>query len=197
MYYIYVFRVKKTDDIIYVGSTRRIGERLNGHRRSTREKKREQPIHKYMSDNELDLIKDVELSIIDYAVNKQEALKLESYYFDKHKQTIVNIWKGENRDKTNSPVRKPLKVVGEEVYFDSQREAAEYYGISRYKVVKMVEKGELEEVDLKGVYINESTDEKFVSAYQVAKRYGIDAKRSDLLSKEGKLVIHGMTIRKV
>jgi predicted GIY-YIG superfamily endonuclease len=197
MYYVYVFRIKETGKIIYVGSTRTIGERLNGHRRSTREIKREQPIHKYLKENNLHLLKDVEFSVIDYAENKQQALDLESYYFEKYRQTLVNIWKGENREKSNSPVRKPLKVVDKELYFDSQREAAEYYGVSRYQINKMTKAGLLIEVEINNSFINESTGEYFISAYQVAKRYDIDSKRTNILSREGKLIIHGMTIRKV
>lgn len=197
MYYIYLFRVKKSGMVVYVGSTRTIGARLNEHRRGMREVERSQPIHKYLAENNLELLKDVEFSVIDCAADKREALELEARYFNIHKSTLANVWKAEKREATNSPVRKPLKVVGEEIYFNSQREAAEYYGVSRQRVNKMVKSGELEEIDISDAYVNESTGERFISAYQVAKRYGIDSKRTSILSKEGRLIIHGMTISKV
>ena len=72
LYYIYVFRVKKDSRVIYVGSSRTIGARVNEHRRGMREKSREQPIHSYLLSNNLKLIEDVEIAIIDMADTKQE-----------------------------------------------------------------------------------------------------------------------------
>jgi GIY-YIG catalytic domain protein len=197
MYYIYIFRVKKDGKIIYVGSTRTIGSRLNEHRRGMREIEREQPIHKYLKSNNLSLITDVEFSVIDYAESKQEALEKESYYFNKYQKTLVNIWDAEDRTETNSPVRKPLVSADGKLSFASQREASRYFGISRYQVFQKVKAGELIEVDVDGKFKNEATGEVFISAYQLGKRYNLDSKRLNELSKKGTLIINGMTIRKV
>lgn len=197
MYYIYIFRVKKDGKIIYVGSTRTIGSRLNEHRRGMREIEREQPIHKYLKNNNLSLITDVEFSVIDYAESKQQALEKESYYFNKYQKTLVNIWDAEDRTETNSPVRKPLVSADGKLSFASQREASRYFGISRYQVFQKVKAGELIEVDVDGKFKNEATGEVFISAYQLGKRYNLDSKRLNELSKKGTLIINGMTIRKV
>ena len=197
MYYIYIFRVKKDGKIIYVGSTRTIGSRLNEHRRGMREIEREQPIHKYLKNNNLSLITDVEISVIDYAESKQQALEKESYYFNKYQKTLVNIWDAEDRTETNSPVRKPLVSADGKLSFASQREASRYFGISRYQVFQKVKAGELIEVDVDGKFKNEETGEVFISAYQLGKRYNLDSKRLNELSKQGTLIINGMTIRKV
>lgn len=197
MYYIYIFRVKKDGKIIYVGSTRTIGSRLNEHRRGMREIEREQPIHKYLKNNNLSLITDVEISVIDYAESKQQALEKESYYFNKYQKTLVNIWDAEDRTETNSPVRKPLVSADGKLSFASQREASRYFGISRYQVFQKVKAGELIEVDVDGKFKNEATGEVFISAYQLGKRYNLDSKRLNELSKQGTLIINGMTIRKV
>ena len=197
MYYIYIFRVKKDGKIIYVGSTRTIGSRLNEHRRGMREKEREQPIHKYLKSNNLSLLTDVEFSVIDYAEGKQQALEKESYYFNKYQKTLVNIWDAEDRTETNSPVRKPLVSADGKLSFASQREASRYFGISRYQVFQKVKAGELIEVDVDGKFKNEATGEVFISAYQLGKRYNVDSKRLNELSKKGTLIINGMTIRKV
>lgn len=197
MYYIYIFRVKKDGKIIYVGSTRTIGSRLNEHRRGMREIEREQPIHKYLKNNNLSLITDVEFSVIDYAESKQQALEKESYYFNKYQKTLVNIWDAEDRTETNSPVRKPLVSADGKLSFASQREASRYFGISRYQVFQKVKAGELIEVNVDGKFKNEATGEVFISAYQLGKRYNLDSKRLNELSKQGTLIINGMTIRKV
>lgn len=197
LYYIYIFKVKKTGAVLYVGSTRTVGERINEHRRSMREEIRSQPIHKYLKANNLELIKDVEISIIDITESKKIALEKESYYFNKFNINTLNIWDAEDRKGQNSPVRKPIITPDESRSFLSQREAAEYYGVSRYKIVKMVKSGELIEIDVKGKYINESTGEIFISAYQIEKKYKVDSKRLNKLSKTGELIINGMKFKKV
>lgn len=197
LYYIYIFRVKKTGAIIYVGSTRTIGSRINEHRRGMREVRRAQPIHKYLKANDLELIKDVEIAIIDTATTKQEALEKESLYYKKYKVNSLNIWDAENRTGVNSPVRKPVMTKDGSKTFTSYRDAAEHLGVSRYQIKKMVDKGELKEVDLKNKYINETTGEVFISAYQIEKKYKLDSKRLNKLAKTGQLIVDGMKFKKV
>lgn len=196
-YLIYVFKIKKTSQIIYVGSTRTIGARINEHRRAMREINREQPIHKYLKSNNLKLIEDVEIDIIDTANTKEEALEKESFYFDKFKRTIANTWRAEERENEKSPVRCPLKVSNKEIYFTSQREAATKLGVSRYNITKMIKNKELEIIDVKYIYENQSTGEKFISGYQLQKKYNLDMKTVTKLSKNGEIIINGMKIKKV
>lgn len=197
LYYIYIFRVKKTGAIIYVGSTRTIGSRINEHRRGMREARRAQPIHKYLKANGLELIEDVEIAVIDTATTKQEALEKESLYYKKYKVNSLNIWDAENRTGVNSPVRKPVMTKDGSKTFTSHRDAAEHLGVSRYQIKKMVDKGELKEVDLKNKYINETTGEVFISAYQIEKKYKLDSKRLNKLAKTGQLIVDGMKFKKV
>lgn len=197
IYYIYVFRIKRNSEVIYVGSTSTIGERLNEHRRSFREERRRQPIHRYMIENDLKLLTDVEMAVIDFAETKKEALVKESVYFNKYKITNVNIWDAEKRSGANSPVRKPLKTLDDKLFFESQRKAAEHFKVSRYAINQMIKRGELIEIDVNNKYVNESTGEKFISGYQLQKKYNIDSKTVDKLSKEEKIIINGMLIRKV
>lgn len=196
-YLIYIFKVKKTSQIIYVGSTRTIGARINEHRRSMREKNREQPIHKYLKSNNLKLIVDVEINIIDTAGTKEEALKKESFYFDKYRKTIANVWRAEERENEKSSIRCPLKMSNKEIYFASKRDAATKLGVSRYCIGKMIENKELEMIDVKYIYENQSTGEKFISGYQLQKKYNLDMKTVTKLSREGKIIINGMKIKKV
>jgi len=197
MYYIYLFVVKDTQEVIYVGSTLSIGERLNEHRRSFREKRREQPIHKYMKLNDLELLTDVSYSVVDFAESKEEALKKEGMYFDLHRETTANVWKADERDGVKSPVRKTVKSKKDGTVFNSMNAAAKHYGVTRHQIYKMVDNGELVEVDIDSKYINVDTGEKFISGYQLQNRYNVDSKRIWELSKTGELILNGMTIRKV
>lgn len=197
LYYIYLFVVKESNRVIYVGSTRTIGSRINEHRRSIRERDREQPIHKYLKENNLELIKDVAISIVDIADSKEESLKLETKYFNKYKKTISNIWKAEDKSGEYSPVRQPLICTKTNEVYKSQRDASEKLGISRYQVKKKTESGELKPMRIKDNYINLSTGETFVNLNHIKKRYNIDTKRITKLSKNGQLILDGMIIRKV
>ena len=77
------------------------------------------------------------------------------------------------------------------------REAADCLGVTRHKVYKMVESGELIEIELTGKYINETTGEVFISGYQWQKRYNLSTKLINKLSKSNECVINGMKIKKV
>ena len=196
-YYIYLFKIKKTGKIIYVGSTWRIGNRINSHRRSMREKDRAQPIHKYLNAKHLQLFKDVEIDIVDTVIGKKAAMKLESEYYHKYKLSSVNMWDANKRSKDNSPVRQPLMTKDHKRYFDSQRDAAEKLGVSRYFVNKMTKSGELVKVSVKNKYTNITTGENYISAYQLMQDLNIDVKFINELNEKGSIVINGMTIRKV
>jgi hypothetical protein len=196
-YYVYIFRVKETGKVIYVGSTRTIGGRINEHRRSMREKNRRQPIHKYLIANHLELIKDVEICVIDYAHTKDEGLKLESYYYHKYAITALNVWDANERTGKNSPVRKALKTADGKHFFNSQREAAKELGTYRQAINQMVKRGEIVQVELPGAYVNEETGEQFSTGGQVQHLFNLDSKSINRLAKEGSIIVNGMTIRKV
>lgn len=197
IYYIYLFVEKKTDKVIYVGSTRHIGGRINDHRRGQRDKTREQPIHEYLNKNNLTLIKDVAITIVDMTDTRESALKLESKYFEKYKSTIVNIWKAEKMSGEYSPIRQPLKKKGTDIYYESQRDAGRKLGVSRYQIQKMIERGELVKIKFANSYINRETGETFINLEHLKRRYNIDSKTLIRLSKSGKIVLNGMVIEKV
>lgn len=196
-YYIYLFRVKKTGRIIYVGSTWRIGNRINSHRRSMREPNRAQPIHKYLHANNLQLFKDVEVDIVDTTLGKENAMKLESEYYQKYKLSSINIWDANKRSGDNSPVRQPLMTKDGSQFFKSQRDAAKKLGTTRHTIGIMTKRGDLVKVPIRGKYKNETTGETYVSGYQLQHSLNIDTAILEDLSKNGKIVINGMLIRKV
>ena len=196
-YYIYLFKVKKTGRVIYIGSTWRIGNRINMHRRSMREPDRAQPIHKYLHANNLQLFRDVEIDIVDTTLGKDKAMELESEYYKKYKLSSVNIWDADKRSGDNSPIRQPLVTKDGKMTFSSQREAARKLGVSREKVHKMTEAGELIKIAVRNKYKNETTGETYISAYQLVQDLNIDMKIVRDLNKRGSIVLDGMTIRKV
>ena len=196
-YYIYLFKIKKTGRVIYVGSTWRIGNRINMHRRSMREPARAQPIHKYLHANNLQLFKDVEIDIVDTTLGKDNAMKLESKYYKKYKLSSVNVWDANKRSGNNSPIRQPLVTKDGKRTFNSQREAARELGVSRQKVNKMTKDGELIKIAIHSKYRNETTGENYISAYQLVQDLNIDMKLVNDLNKRGFIVINGMNIRKV
>ena len=195
IYYIYVFKKKSDGTIIYVGSTRTIGDRINGHRRSMREAKRRQPIHKYLISNNLQLITDVEISIIDFCSNKEEALLKEMYYYDLYKINTLNIWKGEVKCDENSACRRPILYKG--ISYKSVREWSKKTGINRALIGKYINSGEAKYIDIESKYKNITTGEIFISGYQIAKKYNITEKTIDKLSKKGSIVINGELIKKM
>ena len=61
----------------------------------------------------------------------------------------------------------------------------------------MIKNKELEIIDVKYIYENQSTGEKFISGYQLQKKYNLDMKTITKLSKNGEIIINGMKIKKV
>lgn len=196
-YYIYLFKIKKTDRVIYVGSTWRIGNRINMHRRSMREPDRAQPIHKYLHANNLELIRDVEIDIVDTVLGKENAMKLESKYYNKYKLSAINVWDADDRSGENSPMNQALRTKDGKQYFKSEREAARKLGVNRYKVIKMVKSGELVRVETKHKYKNMTTGETYTYAKQLLHQFDCGMEDIDELNSKGVIVLNGMTIRKV
>ena len=196
-YYIYLFKIKKTGRVIYVGSTWRIGNRINMHRRSMREHDRAQPIHKYLHANNLELIRDVEIDIVDTVLGKENAMKLESKYYNKYKLSAINVWDADDRSGENSPMNQALRTKDGKRYFKSEREAARKLGVNRYKVIKMVKSGELVRVETKHKYKNMTTGETYTYAKQLLHQFDCGMEDIDELNSKGVIVLNGMTIRKV
>lgn len=196
-YYIYLFKIKKTGRVIYVGSTWRIGNRINMHRRSMREPDRAQPIHKYLHANNLELIRDVEIDIVDTVLGKENAMKLESKYYNKYKLSAVNVWDADDRSGENSPMNQALRTKDGKRYFKSEREAARKLGVNRYKVIKMVKSGELVRVETKNKYKNMTTGETYTYAKQLLHQFDCGMEDIDELNSKGVIVLNGMAIRKV
>ena len=196
-YYIYLFKIKKTGRVIYVGSTWRIGNRINMHRRSMREPDRAQPIHKYLHANNLELIRDVEIDIVDTVLGKENAMKLESKYYNKYKLSAINVWVADDRSGENSPMNQALRTKDGKRYFKSEREAARKLGVNRYKVIKMVKSGELVRVETKHKYKNMTTGETYTYAKQLLHQFDCGMEDIDELNSKGVIVLNGMTIRKV
>lgn len=196
-YYIYLFKIKKTGRVIYVGSTWRIGNRINMHRRSMREPDRAQPIHKYLHANNLELIRDVEIDIVDTVLGKENAMKLESKYYNKYKLSAINVWDTDDRSGENSPMNQALRTKDGKRYFKSEREAARKLGVNRYKVIKMVKSGELVRVETKHKYKNMTTGETYTYAKQLLHQFDCGMEDIDELNSKGVIVLNGMTIRKV
>lgn len=196
-YYIYLFKIKETGRVIYVGSTWRIGNRINMHRRSMREPDRAQPIHKYLHANNLELIRDVEIDIVDTVLGKENAMKLESKYYNKYKLSAINVWDADDRSGENSPMNQALRTKDGKRYFKSEREAARKLGVNRYKVIKMVKSGELVRVETKHKYKNMATGETYTYAKQLLHQFDCGMEDIDELNSKGVIVLNGMTIRKV
>ena len=196
-YYIYLFKIKKTGRVIYVGSTWRIGNRINMHRRSMREPDRAQPIHKYLHANNLELIRDVEIDIVDTVLGKENAMNLESKYYNKYKLSAINVWDADDRSGENSPMNQALRTKDGKRYFKSEREAARKLGVNRYKVIKMVKSGELVRVETKHKYKNMTTGETYTYAKQLLHQFDCGMEDIDELNSKGVIVLNGMTIRKV
>ena len=157
-YFIYLFRVKKTNEVIYVGSTKAIGKRLNEHRRAMCEPKHELPIHTYMKENHLKLYDDVEICLVEFLedATKEEVLEIESKYYYKHKDTLKNTRPAENREGIYSPVSKPVKCLSDGREFVSIRQAADFYNLNRVTIMSHLNKGVKLKCGLVFEYLNSS-----------------------------------------
>lgn len=155
-YFIYLFRVKETGEVIYVGSTRAIGQRLNEHRRAFTDPKHELPIHTYMKQNGLKLFDDVEVCIVKFLQNisKEMALEAEAEYYYKYKDTLKNTRPAEIRNGEFATRNKGVKCLNDGKEFISIRRAAEYYGLNRVTIMNHLNHGSIIKSGLVFEYIN-------------------------------------------
>jgi predicted GIY-YIG superfamily endonuclease len=165
-FFIYLFRIKGTDEVIYVGSTKSFTNRFNDHRRSMRESERRAPIHKYMIENGLDFGKNIEVVITEFLedTTKEQALKVEAEYFYKYRETLKNTRPAEDREGEFSVRNKAVKCLNDNKVFISVRKAAEHYKISRYMLSNHLNKGSKMLNGMVFEYINhENVDKKIYS----------------------------------
>lgn len=155
-YFIYLFREKKTGKVIYVGSTKAIGKRLNEHRRAFREEGRMLPIHVYMKEQGLKLFDDVEVCIVEFLqnVSKEDALEVEARYYFKYRDTLKNVRPAEIRNGEYSARNKAVKCLNDEKEFLSIRQAAEYYKLNRTTIMNHLNHGSTIKSGLVFEYIN-------------------------------------------
>lgn len=155
-YFIYLFREKQTGKVIYVGSTRAIGKRLNEHRRALREPKHMLPIHVYMKEQNLKLFDDVEVCIVEFLqdVSREKALEVESEYFFKYRDTLKNVRPAEIRSGEYSVRNKAVRCLNDGKEFFSIRQAADYYGLNRVTIMNHLNHGSKTKTGLVFEYIN-------------------------------------------
>lgn len=167
-YFIYIFRVKKTGDVIYVGSTKAIGKRLNEHRRGMRELSHQLPIHKYMKMNNLKLFSDVEVCIVEYFLNatKKDVLEKEAEYFYKYKKTLKNTRPAEIRNDEFAPRSKAVKCLNDGKFYKSIRRAAESCELNRATLMSHLNKGTVLKNGLIFEYVN-PTDRVYRNLYKI------------------------------
>lgn len=145
-FFIYIFRVKETNEVIYVGSTRIFASRMNEHRRSLREEKRAQNIHKYMNENNLKLYEDVEVAIVWFKddCEASEAYQEEARLTNLYKDTVRNFRVAENRQDENSSHSTKVKCLNDGKIYPSIRRLSEVVGIGRDALGKKLLKGVLD-----------------------------------------------------
>ena len=161
VYYIYLFREKNTGKVIYVGSSARPMERIKEHIQCAEFRKKtkynnHQKIYLYLRDNNLKLIKDVEIVWVERVEDKEESLRLEAEYFHKYKDTVLNDRPAEEMDGSNNPKRKKVVCVNTGEVFDTVTECANYYGKGRSTITRVLQKV------AKHTYVN---DEKYYFEY--------------------------------
>lgn len=188
-YWIYLFRIKKTGEVIYVGSTRAIGQRLNEHRRGLKEEKHRLPIHEYMIQNNLKLYDDVEICLVEFMqnVDKETVLAKEAEYFYRYRDTVKNTRPAEDRTDEFATRNQAVRCLNDGKEFYSLRNAAEYYGLNRATISNHLKKGSRIKKGLVFEYINSTgndrtdiyviecvEDKRFFSSFKLcAQEYGM------------------------
>lgn len=139
IYFVYLFREKITQKVIYVGSTSRPTERIKEHIQIAEGRKsNNQNIYKYLNENNLELFKDVEIVWVERVKEKELALKLEEEYYYKYQDTVLNDRPAEIRNGHYNPKRRKIKCLNDGKIFNSIIECAEYYGKKRTTINNVV-----------------------------------------------------------
>lgn len=139
--FIYLFKEIKTGKIIYVGQTRYLGRRLTEHRKGINDIKNHASIYLYMRENNLKLFTDVEVVIVDYTQDRQQAEKIEAELIDKYSDTVLNTVKYDTRKYNTDPRFKKVLCVDTGEIFWAVKPVLEKYNISRYFLDKAINNG--------------------------------------------------------
>lgn len=132
VYYVYLFRIKENKKVIYVGSSARPMERIKEHIQCAEgRKKSNQPIYKYMKDNNLKLIDDVEIVWVERVDDREKALKLEAEYYYKYKSTVLNTRAAEDKSGAGNPRKRKVKCLNDGNIFNTVSECARFYSKGR------------------------------------------------------------------
>ena len=136
MYIVYEFIEKKTNKVIYVGSTARPCERIKEHKLALEGKKPQANIHRYMNENNLKFYRDVIIAWVDYGDTILEGRLKEETLFYAHRDTVLNTRPGEDRKDGYNPRSKLIRCLEDNNTFTSTVEASKFYGVSRQKISK-------------------------------------------------------------
>ena len=132
MYLVYLLKEKRSENVIYVGSSARPSARMKEHIATLKGKKpSNQKLYAYMRDNELEFYKDVEVIWVDCGNDKYEALELEEKYYYIYEDTLLNDRPAENRTGSFNPKRRVVKCLDDGKVFNTVSECASYYGLKR------------------------------------------------------------------
>lgn len=126
-YVIYLFKEKKTNEIIYVGSTSRPATRMKEHLHQMNGIKKPSKIHEYMIERGLKLYKDVEIIWCDCADSKESMLELETKYYFMYLETVKNDRPADNVNGAYNPRRRKVRCINTGEVFKTVSECAERF----------------------------------------------------------------------
>lgn len=139
MYIVYLFKEKRTDKIIYVGSSARPAARMKEHKQALLGLKKRSKIHRYMLQNNLEFYRDIEVIWVDYGNTREEMIKLEEKYYYKYVDNgLLNERPGENRYGWYNPKRKAIRCINDGKIFKTITECALYYRKARQTIQDIV-----------------------------------------------------------
>lgn len=136
--FIYVFKEIKTGKIIYVGQTRYLGRRLNEHRDSLKDTTLHTSIYVYMREHQLEFFRDVEIDIVGYTQDIDEASKLESEFIKKYQDTVQNVVSYDTRKYNTDPRLRKIRCIETGDEYWAMKPVMEKYNISRYLLDKAI-----------------------------------------------------------
>ena len=132
MYLVYLPKEKRTNTVIYVGSSSRPAARMKEHVAALNGKKKtNQRLHSYLRENNLSFYKDVTVEWVDVANDRDSMLALEAHYYEVYKETVLNDRPAEDRNGAFNPKRRAVRCLTDGKEFKTVSECANYYGYAR------------------------------------------------------------------
>lgn len=139
MYLVYLFKEKKTGEIIYVGSSARPAERMKEHVQAIDGRKKcNMPLYKYINSKGLKLYKDIEVIWVDAAKDKESMYELEAQYYYKYRDTVKNDRPAEIRNGEFNPKRRKVKCLNDGRVFPTVMGCSQFYGKSRTQINRVL-----------------------------------------------------------